>query len=67
MNLLQCVGGVVALVLTTVGLFWLWKLDLLGSGLYICIMGLISGPVLGFGLYIFHLRDRITALEKRGP
>lgn len=66
MNLLQCVGGVVALVLTAVGLFWLWNLGLLGSGLSICIMGLISGPALGFGLYALQLSERIALLEKRG-
>ena len=64
MKSLYAVGGLVSLLFVAVGFFWLWKLGLVGTGLSICIMGLVSGPSLGFGLYLFHLRDRIAALEK---
>jgi hypothetical protein len=65
MKLLYTVGAAASLVFVAVGLFWLVKSNLLGTGLSICILGLISGPCLGVGLYLFHLRDRIDALEKR--
>ena len=65
MKPLYTVGAIVSLVFVAVGLFWLWNLGLVGTGLSICILGLVCGPSLGFGLYLFHLRDRIASLEKR--
>jgi len=65
MKLLYPVGGLISLVFLAVGFFWLWKLGLTGTDLSLCILGLISGPVLAFGLYLLYLRDRIDAMEKR--
>ena len=65
MKLLCNVGSVVSMVLIAVGFSWMWRLGLFGSGLSICILGLICGPSLAFGLYALHLRDRIAALERR--
>jgi hypothetical protein len=67
MKSLQNVGSIVSVVFVAVGLFWLWKLGPVGTGLSLCTLGLISGIALAFGLYLFHLRDRIVALEKRLP
>jgi hypothetical protein len=64
MKLLHFTGAIASLVLVAVGVFWLCKLGLLGTGLSICILGLISGPALALGVFVFHLRDRIAALEK---
>ena len=65
MKLLENVGAVVAVVLLTAGLLWLWKTVPMGGGLSIAILGLVSGPVLALGLYVLHLRVRIAALERR--
>jgi hypothetical protein len=65
MRQVYAVGGVVSLMFVAVGIFWLWKLGLFGTGLSICILGLVTGPSLGLGLYVFYLRDRIATLEKR--
>jgi hypothetical protein len=65
MKLLHNTVALVSLTLVAVGLFWLYRLGLLGSGLSICILALISAPVLSMGCYALHLCDRINALEKR--
>jgi len=65
MKLLSNVGAVVSLVFVAVGLLWLWTPGIFGRGQSLCILGLFSGFSLSVGLYVFHLRERITALEKR--
>jgi hypothetical protein len=67
MKSLNAIGAVASLIFVAVGFFWLWNLGLMGTGLSFCILGLISGPTVAFGLYLFCLRDRIIALEKRLP
>jgi hypothetical protein len=64
MKLLQNVGAIVSIGLVAAGMFWLWKLDMFGTDLSICILALIAAPSLSLGLYVFQLRARIAALEK---
>jgi hypothetical protein len=64
MKLLHKVGAIVSLVFLAVGLFWLTRPGMFATGQILCILGLSSAISLSFGLYIFHLRDRIAALEK---
>ncbi len=65
MKPLQNVGAIVSLVLAAVGLFWLWQPGMFATGQVLCILGLFSALSLSLGLYVFHLRDRIAAMEKR--
>jgi len=65
MKLLQRLGAIASLLFVSFGLFSFISLGLLGTGLSVCILGLISGPCLAFGLYVFQLRARIAALEQR--
>ena len=58
-------GAIVSLLFVGLGFFSFFQLGLLGTGLSVCILGLISGPSLALGLYVFQLRERIAALEKR--
>jgi hypothetical protein len=64
MKLLHLTGAIVSLAFAATGFFWLWKLNLFGRGLGICVMAFPAALALGLGLYVFHLRDRIAALEK---
>jgi len=64
MKLLCAVGGLVSLVLVATGFFWIWKLGLLGSGMDICVTAFPAGLSLSLGLYVLHLRGRISTLEK---
>lgn len=65
MKLLHRVGAIVSMVLAAVGLFWLWRPGTFSTGQSLCILGLFAALSLNIGLYVFHLRDRIMALEQR--
>jgi hypothetical protein len=65
MKLFQRLGAIASLIFVGVGFFWFFKLRLLGTGLSLCVLGLISGPCLAMALYLIELRSRIAALEKR--
>jgi hypothetical protein len=67
MKLLYKSGAVIAVVLAAAGLIELWKL---GGFLHTDPRGrylvyLMSGVILTLTVNIFHLYDRIAALEKR--
>jgi hypothetical protein len=63
MKFLWSIGAITSLVLVATGLFWLWKLGFLGSGLSSCILGIICGSYLSMALYAFRLRERLASLE----
>jgi hypothetical protein len=64
MKLLYNVSAGVALVFAAVGLVKVWQLGL-GSDLSIAILAFPAAIVLSVGLYVFQLRGRIAAIEKR--
>ena len=65
MKLLDNVSAVAALAFVATGFFRLWKLGSADSDLSICILAFLAAITLSFGRYLFHLRGRIEALEKR--
>lgn len=65
MKLLCNTAAIASLVFVAVGFFWLWKLDMFGSDLSMCILALIAAPTLSLGCYVFQLRARMAALEKQ--
>jgi hypothetical protein len=64
-NFLRPAGAIASVFFVALGLFEIWNLNLLGTGLSICILALVAAPSLSLGLYVFSLRDRIAALENQ--
>lgn len=65
MILLHKVGAIVSLAFVAVGFFQLWRLGLHGGGVSSLCAASGSAFALCLTLYVFHLRDRITALENQ--
>ena len=65
MKLLQSGGAIVSLAFIAVGFLQLWRLGLYGGGVPSLCAASGCAFALCLTLYIFHLRDRITALEKQ--
>ena len=65
MKSLYTVGAILSMVFVALGLCWLYQPGVFSIGESVCILGIFSGLALNVGLQIFHLRDRIAALEKR--
>jgi hypothetical protein len=65
MKLLQKAGAIASLVFVAVGFYWLWQPGTFSQNQIKSILGLLCAVAVSLGLYVFHLRDRIAALEKR--
>ena len=64
MKLLHILGALVSLAFVAMGFFRLWTLGLSGGGPMVCAVGCFVGLSISVSLYVFHLRDRIAALER---
>jgi hypothetical protein len=65
MKLLHRFCAIVSLILLSAGLFQLHRFGLNGTGISSFIAGSACAFTLSLTVYIFHLRDRIIALEKQ--
>ena len=59
--------ALVSLLLVAAGLYFLWPVAHSSSDLAYCIVFLAAAPSISMAAYVFSLRDRIAALEKRQP
>ncbi len=57
--------AIVSLLLSAAGLYFLWPVAHFDSDLGYCIVFMVSAPGVSLATYVFSLRDRIVALEKR--
>jgi hypothetical protein len=64
MKLLQRIGSIVSLAFVGVGFFQLYRLGIYGGGVSSLCAASGCAFALCLTLYVFHLRDRIIALEK---
>jgi hypothetical protein len=65
MKLLHRFCAIVSLILLSGGLFQHHRFGLNATGMSSFIAGSACGFTLSLTVYIFHLRDRITAFEKQ--
>ena len=65
MKLLYKIGLLLAGAFAVLGLVKASEFTRFGTGLTVCTMALICATALSLGVFTFHLRDRIVALEKR--
>ena len=65
LKLLQAVGAIVYLVFIAMGFLQLYRLGLYGGGVPSLCAASGCAFAICLTLYVFHLRDRITVLEKQ--
>jgi len=65
MKLLCTVGALVSILWIAAGLFQLWRLGVHGGGVFSLFAAFVCAFSVSVTLYLFHLRARITSLEKQ--